>query len=393
MRKVAVRCLIAVALACALSACGCAQTDGSGGGGRPQQAAAAFDYSAGISEETGWWEGVDALGCVTLADYEPIVLDGGDVLPSLEEVEAVSGSFLQGNARRLERYEGVAEIGDTVNVDFVGRVDGEPIDGGSTAEGAGGVDIELGAGACVDGFEEQVAGHSPGDTFEVRVAPAQLGGTEAVFEVTLHYIVDQELPELTDDWVRGALGEQWGWSTVEDMYGSIYRDLLGSSLGACTQDYVMMHSEVREIPDQLMAYQRDSLASQYRACASSLGMDLEDALLLLEGVPTLEEALAAHEQAMAENAKSYLLAQAIAQKEGVRAGEGEVEGYFEKYLPDEDRSEFEMFYGKGYTHLVVMAQMVSTLLVDNTLVRLGDGTLVPARDLLDGTAPQAFSEG
>ena len=52
-----------------------------------------------------------------------------------------------------------AEDGDTVNIDFVGTIDGEEFDGGS-AEGA---NVTIGSGSYVEGFEEQLIGAHPGD--------------------------------------------------------------------------------------------------------------------------------------------------------------------------------------------------------------------------------------
>lgn len=83
--------------------------------------------------------------------------------------------------------------GDTVNIDYVGTVDGVEFDGGST-NGAG-ADLTIGSGTYIDGFEEQLVGAHPGDTVEVNVTfPApyslntDLSGKAAVFTVTVNGI-------------------------------------------------------------------------------------------------------------------------------------------------------------------------------------------------------------
>lgn len=84
----------------------------------------------------------------------------------------------------------VAEEGDTVNIDYVGTIDGVEFDGGST-QGKG-ADLVLGSGTYIPGFEDQIVGHSAGETFDVTVTfpddygVADLAGKEAVFKTKLN---------------------------------------------------------------------------------------------------------------------------------------------------------------------------------------------------------------
>lgn len=84
--------------------------------------------------------------------------------------------------------------GDTVNIDYVGSIDGVEFSGGST-DGAG-ADLTIGSGTYIDDFEEQLIGYHPGDTVEVTVTFPEdygvddLNGQEAVFEVTINGIYE-----------------------------------------------------------------------------------------------------------------------------------------------------------------------------------------------------------
>ncbi len=86
------------------------------------------------------------------------------------------------------------EDGDTVNIDYVGTIDGVEFDGGST-NGAG-TDLVIGSGRYIDDFEEQLIGAHPGDTVEVNVTfpedygNEELNGQDAVFEVTINGIYE-----------------------------------------------------------------------------------------------------------------------------------------------------------------------------------------------------------
>ena len=82
--------------------------------------------------------------------------------------------------------------GDTVNIDYVGTIDGVEFSGGNT-QGAG-ADLVIGSGSYIDDFEEQLIGAHPGDTVEVNVTFPEdygnesLNGKDAVFEVVINGI-------------------------------------------------------------------------------------------------------------------------------------------------------------------------------------------------------------
>lgn len=84
--------------------------------------------------------------------------------------------------------------GDTVNIDYVGKIDGTAFDGGST--NGQGTDLEIGSGSYIDDFEDQLVGAHPGDEVEVTVTfsddyhVADLAGKEAVFDVTVNGIYE-----------------------------------------------------------------------------------------------------------------------------------------------------------------------------------------------------------
>ena len=81
--------------------------------------------------------------------------------------------------------------GDTVNIDYVGSIDGEVFE---DTEGAGAM-LEIGSGTYIDDFEEQLIGAHPGETVEVNVTfpegySDELGGKDATFEVTINGVYE-----------------------------------------------------------------------------------------------------------------------------------------------------------------------------------------------------------
>ncbi|GAB2020950.1 trigger factor [Pseudolactococcus yaeyamensis] len=107
----------------------------------------------------------------------------------------------QKNLAELVIKEDVAENGDTVVIDFEGKVDGVAFDGGTAQNHS----LELGSGSFIPGYEEQLVGHKAGETVEVTVTfpedyqAEDLAGKEAVFTTTIHEVKAKEVPELDDE--------------------------------------------------------------------------------------------------------------------------------------------------------------------------------------------------
>ena len=86
------------------------------------------------------------------------------------------------------------KAGDTVNIDYVGSIDGVEFAGGNT-QGAG-AELTIGSGMYIDDFEEQLIGAHPGDkvdvvvTFPENYGNEELNGKEALFKVTVNGIYE-----------------------------------------------------------------------------------------------------------------------------------------------------------------------------------------------------------
>jgi trigger factor len=120
-----------------------------------------------------------------------------------QEVERLRESLAS-----LETVERPAQNGDFVVIDFVGRIEGEPFEGG---EGRGYL-LEIGSGRFIPGFEDQLLGASAADEREVEVTfpddygAEQVAGQDAVFSVTVKEVKEKHLPELDDDFAAEAGG-------------------------------------------------------------------------------------------------------------------------------------------------------------------------------------------
>lgn len=102
---------------------------------------------------------------------------------------------------RFEDTERAAQNDDQLNLDFVGKVDGETFAGGS----AKGTQLVLGSGRMIPGFEEGLVGVKAGEervldvTFPADYQNLDLAGKAAQFTVTVNAVAEPKLPELNDE--------------------------------------------------------------------------------------------------------------------------------------------------------------------------------------------------
>ena len=91
-----------------------------------------------------------------------------------------------------------AEMGDQCRIDFIGKLDGEPFEGGKGED----VAVELGAGQFLPDLESSIVGHDVGDAFTANVSfpddyqNEQLKGKTAEFEIKVRDVKSAQLPEI-----------------------------------------------------------------------------------------------------------------------------------------------------------------------------------------------------
>ena len=127
------------------------------------------------------------------ATETPEVTEAADVTDAPETTETTTATATEAPSYSTDTSLTVKD-GDTVNIDYVGKIDGTAFDGGSTD--GNGTDLVIGSGSYIDNFEDQLVGAHPGDEVEVTVTfpddygAADLAGKEAVFDVTVNGIYE-----------------------------------------------------------------------------------------------------------------------------------------------------------------------------------------------------------
>lgn len=355
-------CLVcAGALALSLAACG----------GKADYDYQNFNYSDGLDEK-GYWEGIRALDYVTLPeDFASVAIKRSDVEPTSEEVEEQISDLLSQYSSTEHITDRAAADGDTVDINYVGSVNNVEFTGGSAEN----YDLTLGSGTFIDGFEDQIIGHKPGETFDVNVTfpdgysdstdasgnAVKLSGQKAVFTVTLNYINESVLPELTDAWVAdnfGTFGTPNNIYTVEALRAYYQEQLYTSNLNTAVMDHLLENSTFKSIPQQVMDYQVNQCLNYYSTLAGYYGYDLDGLVQNLLGYENTDAMLAHLESSLENYSKEALLYQAVAESLDITPTQEQLDAY----------SDYKDTYGQNYCTMVALMDAVTSTLTSGAVV-------------------------
>jgi trigger factor len=357
-----------VVLLVSLSACGVDDSSLSNGNGEDESS---FSYSGGI-DENGFWEGLTAVDYVELYNYS--------AFPVPSTVYAISDSAVQDEITAiLDYYSATEQItdqttqdGDTVNIDYIGSVDGVEFDGGNT-DGAG-TEVTIGVTSYIDDFLEQLIGHYPGDTFDVNVTFPEdygvdnLNGKDAVFVTTVNYIVKTVTPEFNDAFVADNLALDYGYATVSEMRDSIYADLQKTAIQNYIYEHLTTAVTVSGIPESLIEYQQNAMLQYYQEYADSYGVSLDEFLVSYVGVASADELIETNAESNRQEAQCSLVIQAIAEDAKISVTNEDVANYFERQMGSADYSEYEVSYGLPYLKQAVLSERVMDYLSEHTVL-------------------------
>ena len=139
-----------------------------------------------------------------LGQYEGVEVPFKDQVVTDEDVDAEIERMRKRNASLEEVEDRAAAEGDTVTIDYEGFKDGVAFEGGKGEN----YNLKLGSHSFIPGFEEQVAGHNVGEEFTIEVKfpedyhSEDLKGADAAFNVKIHAIKTEIVPELDDEFAK-----------------------------------------------------------------------------------------------------------------------------------------------------------------------------------------------
>jgi trigger factor len=142
-----------------------------------------------------------------LGPYKGVEVERREAAADDEAIDAEI-ERLRDRLATLDTVDRAAELGDHVVMDYLGKLEGEPFEGGEGRDQL----LELGSGRLIPGFEEQLVGAKAGDerlievTFPEEYGADHLSGKPATFDVSVSEVKSKRLPELDDDFASDAAG-------------------------------------------------------------------------------------------------------------------------------------------------------------------------------------------
>lgn len=238
------------------------------------------------------------------------------------EVEEAIKRLVDRNRSYTAREEGVAaENGDKLTIDFVGKIGDEAFEGGT----AQGVDLVLGSGSFIPGFEDQLVGAKAGEdravnvTFPEDYSAQHLAGKSAVFDVKVTAVAAPGEQAVDDEFAKG-----FGFESAEKLREGIAERLKGDYAKASREKLkrtlldALDKRYAFDLPEELVAHEFEGIWNQLLAEQRSSGKSFEDA-------GTTEEAQRADYRRIAERrVRLGLVVAEVGESVGVKVTDDEV---------------------------------------------------------------------
>ena len=311
---------------------------------------------------------------IKAGEYKGLTVPGFTVSVTEEDVQEQIDSTLEASATTQDLSEGTAIAeGDTVNVDYVGRMDGKKFDGGS----AEGQEFTLGSGGYIEGFESGLVGHEVGEkvkldlTFPDDYTSEELQGKDVEFTVTINSAARQEIPEYGLDFVQNTTEfdslEEYEADVEKQLYDQKEQSEIENQKTTLWSE-ILENTEVKKYPQEIVDHYIELNNEQIDVMAEEYGMS-RDEMLASYDFGDEEEFAAVNEDSSKLRVKQEMLIEYIAQKEDITySSEEEEEAMAEYEAAGYDDETMELQTGrnmKDYVHIELLYQKVLDFILEN----------------------------
>lgn len=266
---------------------------------------------------------------VTLGTYTGLAIAGPKAEVTDADVEARLDQLRDAKAT-LETADRAIQMGDVVDADFTGKVDGVEFEGGKATH----YSIEVAPGRFIEGFVEALVGLKAGDTksadlqFPADYPNQELAGKAVTFDFLLHEVKARKQPELDDAFAAGEGAESLAAlrTSLREQLAAERTEARDIELRKQLIEKVVANSEM-EVPESMVARESDFLLQQQANMLSQQGID-PNRIFTKETIETWR----ANTRPEAEKRiRTSLTLGEIARKEGIAPTEEEIEEAIGEY--------------------------------------------------------------
>lgn len=269
---------------------------------------------------------------VKLGEYKGITFKKVEYNVKEADVKDELKRLQERNSRTVDVTDRAVESGDTVTIDYSGSVDGVKFEGGTAEKQP----LTIGSNTFIPGFEDQIIGMKIGEERDITVKfpedyhAENLKGKDSVFHIVLHEIKAKELPELTDEFIKDAVGAE----SLDAYKKEIKERLKKQNKDRAEREIedeivkkVTANAEV-VIPEALIDNQIDQMVNEMSYRLSYQGLKLEDYLKYVG--KTMEEYRKGYYDQAKDLVKSQLVIGKIIEEEKIDVTEDDVTAKIEE---------------------------------------------------------------
>ena len=290
-----------------------------------------------------------------LDKYKGIEIDKIEYNVKASDIKEELKKMQEKNARIISVEDSPVKNGNITIIDFEGFADGEAFDGGKAEN----YELEIGSGAFIPGFEEQIIGMKVGDEKDIVVKfpedyhAKELAGKDATFKVKLHEIKKKELPELDDEFAKDVSE----FDTLEELKKSIKERL--EKLNKQKEDAekrdavinaIVENLEV-EIPSGMIEVEIDNMIADMEQRMSYQGLRLEQYLKMLN--KTVEQLRTEYEPVAINSIKSRLALEKVIENEKIDATDEEINNKIEEMAKNYGKKPEELQENKNLKNYII----------------------------------------
>lgn len=369
MKKTLIALLLCVSMALPLSACGGKESTGESGASAASESEIQSESAEGTEAETEEEDPYiyafeyDLTDYVKLCDYKGLEYTSEDTTVTEEELQSYIDYILEASADYEQITDRAAADGDTVNIDFVGTIDGEEFSGGSSE----GYELTIGSATFIEGFEEGLIGVTPGEkiTLDLKFPDdyyqEDYAGKAVKFETTLNYIEGELItPEWNDEFVKG-LGVE-GVETTDQLREYLRQNIEEDKASSASYniqsellDAVVERSEIVDYPAEMLQIFVDSVRESVQEEIDEMADETESGETAEDPDAYFEEMYGESiEDYCKESVKEMMVICAIAQKEGIEISDDKFDEELEAYAQENNLGSGELLksqYQKNYLKL------------------------------------------
>ena len=297
------------------------------------------DYYIAEDEAATFTAKVEVKPEVTLGEYTELGVEKEEVEVKEEDIEERIEHTRDHHSQLQSVERDTVEDGDFAIIDFEGKIDGEPFEGGSGEE----YSLEIGSETFIPGFEEQLIGAKVGEENEVEVTfpedynAEDLAGQDAVFTVEVKEIKEKQKPELDDDFAKEASD----YDTMEEWRENLREEIKEQKEQEVEQEYenelmdtISDNCEVN-IPEKMIDNELDRMFQNLSQSISGQGLEVEQYLNYM-GMDE-ESWRENNKETAAKRVENNLVLEAIAAAEEIEVSDEKVEEEIEKIAEENDQ--------------------------------------------------------